>query len=166
MAAFQVVDFSDPTDLRLVANVDLPTGNPMYVQFQDEFAFMERYKIDMRTFEIVLTLDEDGTGVETSQYQLPVGNLLFTGGVGTINGEVGQGLGVWVHQEEPDTRAPFVGYHIPRDGQTGYPTTHSISLLIHETLETPTIVNGDTAIVRPLGGDPIEGDWWFGTTTF
>ena len=37
-------------------------------------------------------------------------------------------------------------------GATNYPVGAPISLLIHETLETLTIVNGVTFIVRPLGG--------------
>jgi hypothetical protein len=154
---FVVVDYSDPRDLRLVTVRDLGEGiNPMYIQFQDEFAFLERFKVDMRTFETVLTLDEEAADLDTSQFTLPIGNLLISGGLGSR-----QGMGIWAHQAEPDRRSPTVGYHIPRAGQTGYPLRLPITLLIHETLETPTIVNGQTFIVRPVGGAPLTGTLFF-----
>ena len=116
--------------------------------------------VDMRTLESVLFFDgantvrpsDGGTGINTSQFLLPLGNLLVTGGIGPH-----QGMAIWAHQAEPDTRGPSVGYHVPQAGRTGYPTGAPISLLIHETLETPTIVNGVSFIVRPLGGAAISG---------
>lgn len=148
----RVVDVSDPTDMRFVADVPLPGAQAMYVQFQDEFAFLGSHKVDMRTISSVLRFDTEGEGVDTSQFLLPLGNLLATGGVGED-----QGLAIWAHQAEPDTRGPSVGYHLPRAGQTNYPTGSPITLLIHETLESPTIRVGETLIVRPLGGDSITG---------
>ena len=150
---YQVVDVTDPTDLQLVADVDVE-GNPQYAQFQDEFAFTERYKIDLRTFEVVLALDEDGgtrSGgpIDTSQFSLPVGNMVITGGLWPQTG-----MAIWAHQAEPDTRGPVVGYHNPVDGQTGFPVTHSIHVLVHETLQSETI-NADTVRLRPIvGGSP------------
>ncbi len=96
--------------------------------------------------------NDGGTGINTSQFALPLGNLLVTGGVGP-----NQGMAIWAHQAAPDTRGPSVGFHVPRAGRTNYPVGAPISLLIHETLETKTIVNGTTFIVRPLGGSPIAG---------
>ncbi|MEM7353592.1 MAG: Ig-like domain-containing protein, partial [Acidobacteriota bacterium] len=157
---FRVADLTDPTDLRFVADRPLPGDEAMYIQFQDEFAFIGDHKIDLRTFESVLFLDganttrpsDGGVGISTSQFALPLGNLLVTGGVGPD-----QGMAIWAHQAEPDTRGPSVGYHVPRPGRANYPVGAPISLLIHETLETTTLVNGVTFIVRPLGGDPIDG---------
>ncbi len=156
----QVVDATDPSALRLVADVPLPGAQAMYAQFQDEYAFIGDHKIDLRTFESVLDLHgatvphttSGGVGIDTSQFALPLGNLLVTGGVGEH-----QGMAVWAHQAEPDTRGPSVGFHIPRAGATGYPTGSPITLLIHETLATPTIVNGTTFLVRPVGGAAIPG---------
>ncbi|MCB1032827.1 MAG: Ig-like domain-containing protein, partial [Acidobacteria bacterium] len=161
---FRVVDATDPTDLRFVTDRPLPGDESMYIQFQDEFAFMGGHKVDMRTFESVLFLDganatrtnDGGVGINTSQFLLPLGNLLVTGGVGDH-----QGMAVWAHQAAPDTRGPSVGYHIPQAGRTNYPLNLPVSLLIHETLETPTIVNGTTFILRPLGGDPVPGQLTF-----
>ena len=95
-AGFMMVDYSDPTDLRVVANINLPASN-QYVQFQDEFAFMNMYKIDLRTHEVVLEFDtvdspdgvdingnSDGVGsLDGSQYAMPFGNLVALGGYGT-----------------------------------------------------------------------------------
>jgi len=157
---FRVVDATDPTNLRFVTDRPLPGDACMYIQFQDEYAFMGSHKVDMRTFESVLFLDganavrtnDGGVGIDTSQFLLPLGNLLVTGGIGP-----NQGMAIWAHQAEPDTRGPAVGFHIPRAGRTNYPLGAPISLLIHETLETATIVNGLTFLVRPLGGSPIPG---------
>ena len=156
----RVVDATDPSDLRFLADVPLPGDQAMYVQFQDEYAFLGSHKVDMRTFESVLDLDganvvrpgDGGIGVDTSQHLLPLGNLLVTGGIGP-----NQGMAIWAHQAAPDTRGPEVGYHRPLAGATNVSTETPITLLIHETLETPTIVNGVTFVVRPLGGAPLDG---------
>ncbi|HEV8238614.1 MAG TPA: Ig-like domain-containing protein [Thermoanaerobaculia bacterium] len=156
----RVVDATDPSHLRLIADVPLPGASAMYAQFQDEYAFIGDHKIDMRTFRSVLDLhgatvrrtNDGGTGVDTSQFALPLGNLLVTGGSGP-----NQGMAIWAHQSEPDTRGPAVTYHIPQSGRTNYPVGAPISLLIHETLESTTIVNGQTFIVRPVGGAALPG---------
>jgi len=157
---FRVVDATDPADLRFVTDRPLPGAASMYIQFQDEFAFMGSHKVDMRTLESVLYFDPEvarpnqpGTsGIDTSQFLLPLGNLLVTGGIGE-----NEGMAIWAHQSAPDTSGPSVGFHIPQAGRTDYPTGAPISLLIHETLESPTIVNGQTFIVRPVGGAAIAG---------
>ncbi|MGB6222730.1 Ig-like domain-containing protein, partial [Haloferula sp.] len=65
----------------------------------------------------------------------------------------------WVHQELADTRPPAVGFHLPQDGQTNYPVSAPISLLIHEVLETRTIINGDTILIRPVGGASLAAQF-------
>lgn len=157
---FRVVDATDPSNLQFVTDRPLPGVESMYIQFQDEFAFMGSHKVDMRTFESVVYFDpnverpnQPGVfGVNTSQFLLPLGNLVVTGGIGP-----NEGMAIWAHQAAPDTRGPSVGYHRPQAGRTNYPTGLPITLLIHETLESPTIVNGVTFIVRPLGGNFIPG---------
>ncbi len=148
----RVVEVTDPTNMQFLADVPLPGATCMYAQFQDNFLFTGSHKVDMRTFQSVLSLDLDPMELDTSQFALPLGNLLVTGGAGP-----GQGMAIWAHQAQPDTTGPSVGYHIPRNGQANYPTTSPISLLIHETLESPSMINGETFIVRPLGGAPIPG---------
>jgi len=166
---FHVIDYSDPTALRLVTTLDL-SGTPEfnagtnvpYVQTQDEYVFTRRHKINMETLSPVLELDEVGDNrppgsvggeLDVSQYTLPLGNLLVSGSY-SFDGR--DGYGVWCHQAEPDTRGPFVGYHLPRPGQTGYPVGAPVSLVIAETLESYTIINGETILLRPVGGDPVD----------
>lgn len=164
-----VLDYSDPTDLRLVATLNL-AGTPAlnagtnvpYVQTQDEHVFVRRHKINMETLSVALELDEVGNNrpagsvsgqLDVSQYTLPLGNLLISGAYSFTDRD---GVGVWCHQAAPDTRAPYVGHHVPGAGQTQYPVGAPISLVIAETLESYTIINGETIIVRPVGGNPIE----------
>jgi len=164
-----VIDYSDPTALRLVTTLDL-SGTPElnagtnvnYVQTQDEFVFTRRHKIDMETLAPVLELDEVGDNrpqgsvggeLDVSQYTLPLGNLLVSGSY-SFGGR--DGYGVWCHQAEPDRRGPYVGYHVPRPGQTNYPPGAPVSLVIAETLESYTIINGETIVLRPIDGEPVE----------
>jgi cytochrome c peroxidase len=166
-----VVDWSDPANLRLVKSLDMTgtsgwsfNSDVPYAQAQDEFVFARRHKINMETLTPVLEFNETGGGTrpgaiqdpaETSQYMMPLGPYLVTGGLpGNANG-----IAIWAHQEGPDNRAPFVGYHIPRNGQTNYPTRAPVSLLIHETLESYTIVNGESVILRPAGGGAAVDCW-------
>ncbi|MCP5477123.1 MAG: Ig-like domain-containing protein [Rhodanobacteraceae bacterium] len=160
---FRLVDITDPTDLAFIGDYPLPGAEAMYAQFQDEYAFIGDHKIDLRTRQSVLYLDGahrprpgGGVGVDTSQFALPLGNLLITGGSGEH-----QGMAVWAHQAEPDTRGPSVGFHVPTDGQTGYPLEAPITLLIHETLESKTIVPSVSLIVRPLSGAALAGQVTF-----
>jgi len=165
----QIVDISDPTDMRLIQTFDLRGDDDLnagtnvpYVQTQDEFIFTRRHKINLETLQIVHEFDEVGNNrpagsvagqIDTSQYLLPLGNMLITGGYSFAGRDA---IGVWCHQATPDTRGPYVGHHIPQDGQVNYPTGAPISLVIAEELESFTIVNGVSLIVRPVGGQPID----------
>ncbi|MBI1318691.1 MAG: hypothetical protein GC168_07050 [Candidatus Hydrogenedens sp.] len=149
-AGYMVVDFEDPTDLKIVANRNLQ-GSNQYVTFQDEFAFMNRYKIDMRNFDVALELATVPGVIDASQFSLPVGNLVVTGGYGSD----GPGLAVWAHQDAPDTRGPYVAYHVPVPDQANYPLECPITLSIPESLRTETIVDGTSLILRPVGGAAV-----------
>ncbi|MBK8285619.1 MAG: Ig-like domain-containing protein [Ahniella sp.] len=81
-------------------------------------------------------------------------------------GSPGQAYAIHAHQSEPDTRPPTVGFHIPRAGQTNYPLGAPISVLIHETIDTLSIVNGDSMRLRRITGPgtfgpPLAGRWTF-----
>jgi cytochrome c peroxidase len=169
---FRLVDLTDPSALRFVADVPLTqppdSSGAMYAQFQDEFGFIGDHKVDMRTRQSVLrftTTDASQPAhqrIDISQFALPLGNLIVTGGQGVY-----QGMAIFAHQSEPDTRPPSVAYHIPRAGQTHYPRRAPISLLIHETLDTLSIVNGTSFMLRRVTGPgtygpPLAGKWVFG----
>ena len=159
-----VIDFADPTDLKHVASIDV-TGNPSwvgetsvpYTQAQDNFIFTMRHKIDMDSFTPVLEFDQVGNNrpagsvagsVDTSQYMKPIGNLLVAAGYSFQDSDR---LSVWAHQAAPDTKKPYVGYHLPRPAQANFPLGAPISLMIHEALESYTIVNGISIILREVG---------------
>jgi len=162
-----LIDFSDPANLSIAGTVvlDNPVPGQDYVQFQDEYGFYNSAKINLETLTVDLVFDAYDTGnrpsgsvsgaVNTSQYMMPFGNFVATCGRGTA-GEDGTGL--WVHQDAPDTTRPEIGYHIPRPGQTNYPTGAAITLALHETIESWTLRNGVTVIVREAipGSSPID----------
>ena len=168
-----VVDPNGSGQMEFVADIPIPGSEPMYLQFQDFYAFSGSHKVDMRTLQSVLQLDLNGAAaglgnglgvgeIDTSQFALPVGNLLVCGGSGP-----NQGLSIWAHAADPDTTPPSVGYHVPQAGRTNYPLWAPVSILIHETLESWTIVNEDTFVVMPLDGPnagvPVAGEiqWTF-----
>jgi mono/diheme cytochrome c family protein len=167
-SSVDIVDYSDPTNLRFVTSInvaghpDWDRGNGLgYIQCQDRFVFADRHKIDMDTFQPVLELDEIGNNrpvgsvagqLDASQHLMPMGNLLVSGGYSVSGAD---GVGVWIHDANPDRNPPYVGYHVPRAGQTNFPVGAPVSLLIHENLESYTIVNGQSVILRPVGGAPV-----------
>ena len=152
---FRVVDITDPNDMRFVTQRDLPGDECMYAQFQDQFAFIGQHKIDMQTFESVLQFDTSGTSdahnaqIDTSQFALPIGNLVVTGGSGP-----GQGVAIFPHQEAPDSEGPRVGFHRPLAGHADYPTQLPITILIHETLDTRTITEANL-VIQVVGGAAV-----------
>lgn len=135
--------------------------NASYPVYQDQFGFIHNRKIDMTRFlagdanPIVLTLNEGAPNfVNTSQMSLPLGNLWLTGGY-PIPG-FNQGLGVWVHQQAPDTAPPRVSYHIPQANRTQYPRFAPLSFLIHEHPRNGGPRNGIDFTVRPVeAGDTL-----------
>jgi sugar lactone lactonase YvrE len=169
----QVVDFSDPTNLRVhceffvkdeARGIDTSfpkdEGDLMYVGFQDEYVFSERYKLNIETCEHEVMFDEIPNGIDTSQYSRPIGNLLLTGGLANWEAPgINSGMGVWAHQSEPDTRPPFIAHHIPKDGRTNYPLMAPISVMIPETLRSETIVVNDTISITEVGGDAVDIDY-------
>lgn len=177
----QVVDFSDPSNLRMhcdfltkdprfglgsgtngqiTSSDPAHSADPMYLGFQDEYAFSERYKLNIKDCTLALELDEIGNGVETSQYARPIGNLVVTGGLGSWQIPTNSaGMGIWVHQSTRDTRKPYVGYHIPKTNQTNYPIMAPISLMIPETLRSETIIVGSTLTLTEVGGGAVAIDY-------
>jgi mono/diheme cytochrome c family protein len=150
----KVVDFSDPTNLRLVAHITDPSlMSARYVQFQDEYLFTGNAKIDMRTFTKVRNLKPTNSSNQISEYTLPMGNLVA---VGEHQGTNGGKAYLIAHQSAPDTRPPFVNYHNPPANATDRHVLSRIGVVIPETLNTLTI-DGASLIVRPFGGDPIRG---------
>ena len=65
-------------------------------------------------------------------------------------------MGVWVHQQAPDTTPPRVTCHIPQAGRTNYPRHAPLSFLVHEHPRNGGPRNGVDFTVRPVGaGDTL-----------
>ncbi len=133
-------------------------SNASYPVYQDQFGFIHNRKVDMTRFlagegmnSVVLTLDENATGVDTTQISLPLGNLWITGGY--PNGGRSQGMAVWVHQQAPDSRPPSVSWHLPEANRTGYPRHAPLSFLLHEHPRNGGPRNGVDFAVRPVAAD-------------
>ncbi len=133
-------------------------SNASYPVYQDQFGFIHNRKVNMTQFlagqgmgAIALTLDEAGTGVDTTQISLPLGNLWITGGY--PNPGRTQGMGVWVHQQGPDTNAPTVAFHIPQANRANYPRLAPLSFLLHEHPRHGGLRNGIDFTVRPVAAD-------------
>lgn len=136
--------------------------NASYPVYQDQYAFIHNRKINMTQYlsgqgsaAIELTLDEAGEGLDTSQMSLPLGNLWITGGSPSNNRS--QGMGIWVHQQLPDTTRPQVSYHIPQANRSGYPRHAPLSFLLHEHPRHGGMRNGTDFAVRPVLTDDSLG---------
>ena len=165
LEAADITAAADPAGdgaIRLAASLTVPNfSNASYPVYQDNFGFIHNRKIDMTRFlagdanPVVLTLDEVATGVNTSQISLVLGNLWLTGGY-PIQG-FNQGMGVWVHQQAPDTARPRVAFHIPQVNRTRYPRHAPLSFLIHEHPRNGGPRNGIDFTVRPVLPDGSLG---------
>jgi DNA-binding beta-propeller fold protein YncE len=157
----QAADPSGDGSVRPGPSLTLPNfTNASYPVYQDQYAFIHNRKINLTQFlagqgsgSVVLTLDEAGTGVDTSQMSLPLGNIWITGGY--PQGTRAQGMAVWVHQSAPDTTPPRVTYHIPQAGRTDYPRHAPLSFLLHEHPRRGGPRNGIDFTVRPVAADGI-----------
>ena len=157
------------------ASLSIPNfTNASYPVFQDQFGFIHNRKVNMTAFlaggaagdptTIPLTLDEPGTGIDTSQMSLPLGNLWLTGGTNLTgqNPPRTQGLAVWVHQQAADTTAPQISYHIPQANRTAYPRHAPLSFLLHEHPRRGGLRNEIDFAVHPVVVDPVGGGESFG----
>jgi hypothetical protein len=63
-----------------------------------------------------------------------------------------------VHQTDPDTKPPVVDTVIPKDQETGVPTTARVGITFSDNIELAT-VNAASFVVRPVGGAPLSGKY-------
>ncbi len=161
-----VVDFSDPTNLRVAWTIPLkPSGantdNYMpgrYVHFQDHYAFAGHVadgrggghgvKYNMLTRKVEMTFDPSNTG--TDFQWIPIGHLLFVSGSELS----GSASAIFAHQNGLDRTPPTVGYHLPANNAVNQPRATVVGLVINELLDSTT-VNEQTIQLRVLGGDPV-----------
>jgi len=142
--------------------------NATYPKFQDNLLIFNDSVFNMDRLiagdpdPVDLVLRSDGHD-RTSQFSLPLGNLIVTGGYGDR-----PGLSIWLRQNEPDTTPPVAAYHIPKRNESQFPKWAALSFLIHETLDNGRLDPTRDFTVRPvLGQDtfglPVEGVLTFGS---
>ena len=191
----QVINFEDPSNIRLQCQTELVNPNaeqsfalesrPRYPGLQDEFAFVDGFKVNIETCEVQNVVDVTGGGprgtnlcvfnpndntcpqrvVDVGEYNRPVGNLVIGGGF-PVQPNI-DGMSVWAHQSAPDTRPPFIAHQIPAANQINYPINAPLGFSIPETLRVETIItsenrrNGqtDSVTVTAVGedGDLVNG---------
>ena len=179
--ALYVVDISNPSFPKLTCEIyfdqnDLDasdgdaSSNPMYVGFQDEFIFVDHFKVNLDECErdyldgqisdddfqsIVYRFDDSANQCDSSQYFRPLGQVGVFGGFDwwrtpDVNE---QGMCFFVTDDAPDTRAPFVSGHRPLDAQANYPLYGYIHIHIPETLRTETLAQAITLFNETAGSN-------------
>lgn len=139
-----VADITDPENMFVVADRDTPElADSGYARAQDDKVFIDRFKVDMNTWNVERTLSAPGF-TPGNQYSLPVGNSVLLAGVNTLS--------LWAHQSAPDTNPPSVAWHEPRPNATNHPVAAPVSFIIQETLRTEDLVDGQTFTIRPVVG--------------
>lgn len=167
-----IVDFLDPENPYVSCELffdqdktDPSDGDgstdPMYVNFQDHYAYLDHFQVDMNRCEeafddgvidseefsqIVHKFDDIDNGCDGSQYFRPIGQVGILGGydwweTDDVNE---QGMCFFVTSDEPDTNAPYVAGHRPLANQNEVPIDSFIHLHIPETLRTETMVDAIT----------------------
>ncbi len=175
--ALYVVDFEDPVNPKLTCEIyfdqdkDSNTPNsrdgdsssdPMYVNFQDEYIYVDHFQVDLKKCEdnyssnnpitgqlfneIVYTFNDIANSCDASQYFRPIGQVGIFGGYDwwrtpDVNE---QGMCGFVTSDEPDTRAPFVSGHQPLSNHQDYPIDGFVHIHVPETLRTETVENAVT----------------------
>lgn len=162
----QVMDVTDPTNPVLVRDwvpakdgVELGLRNATYPKFQDNLFLADGLVVNMDRLiaghpdpvELVL---EEPENVDLSQYSMPLGNLIVSGGYGANEG----GMTIHVRQQAPDTTRPQVGFHVPEVNRSGYSRHMPISVLIHEEIDSRTLNNGENFMIRRVVDDQPVGD--------
>lgn len=179
--AIYIVDFEDPRYPYLSCEVyfdqdRIPNGSgdfeagpsshdgdgssdPMYVNFQDQYAYLDHFRVDIEACEsamaagnaitgaifdqVVYKFDDIANQCDGSQYFRPLGQLGVFGGYDwwetpDVNE---QGMCGFVTSDEPDTRAPYISGHRPLREQNNYPIDGFVHIHIPETLRTETVEN-------------------------
>jgi large repetitive protein len=150
-----IIDFSDPTDLRIDQTLTYDQLPGRYVHFQDRYAFAGRgdrgVKFNMETRSLVREFRRNNTFFGDFQW-VPLGHLLL---VSTSETNASQSH-LFTHQDGLDTTAPTVAYHLPRPNALNQSRHTAVGLVIHERLESTT-VNEQNIQLRPVGGAALPG---------
>lgn len=154
-----VIDVEDPTNPHIVRTHTTAQMPGRYVHFQDEYAFAGHAgtarKMDMRNGNIVQTFTPP-SGARWGDFQwIPYGNILMNSSSEVTGPTPHEHTTFMTHQSAADTRAPYVGFHVPSAGATNLYRDSVIGLVINETLDDTTI-NDQSFQVRPVVNGVVQ----------
>jgi hypothetical protein len=160
---------SDPTDIRLISSGSAD-GYFEYLSFQDGFAFAGRIRPNPGATKIDVTnpaqlriagsiLGRRNLAENDDQFTVAIGNLLVMSD-DQLSPQTNRYAGtvIGVHDTAPDTTAPRVDFISPKDGATAQAVTSRVGFSFTDNVELAT-VDSRSFVVRPLGGEPLEGTW-------
>lgn len=171
--ALYVVNFEDPYNPHLTCEIYFDqdkqnssdgdnSSDPMYVNFQDEYIYVDHFKVNLPACEeafdagqsisgdvfneVVYRFNDIPESCDGSQYFRPIGQVGIFGGydwwqTSDVNE---QGMCAFVTSDEPDNNPPFISGHRPLTGQETYPIDGFIHIHVPETLRTETVENAIT----------------------
>jgi hypothetical protein len=138
------------------------SSDPMYVNFQDQYAYVDHFRVDIEACEsamaagntitgnvfnqVVYKFDDVANQCDGSQYFRPLGQLGIFGGYDwwqtpDVNE---QGMCGFVTSDTPDTNPPYISGHRPLANQTNTSIDTLIHIHIPETLRTETVEHAIT----------------------
>ncbi len=159
-AIFGTYDISDPVNIKKITTLNIGnSGEQLYNSAQDQFIFQgcqsEVVKIDASNPAQLKIVGRGSLGIngDSDHGQVtPFGNLIFVGN------DHGSSSGFWVHQREPDTKAPEVNMIVPKSNDVNRALTSRIGVTFTDNIILES-VNKNTFIVRPLGGAALSGKY-------
>lgn len=152
-----ILDISDPSRIRLINSVPMG-GHGGYLTVQDNFAHIgassHYVKIDVGDENNLRVAGTASSGLSNrdEDFAVAMGNLVI------LSDDHNNGSFIFPHQAEPDTNGPIVNMVSPRDRANNQPRTSRIGVTFTDRVDLRT-VNHDTFIVRPLGGEPLNGSY-------
>jgi hypothetical protein len=146
------------------AFTDYPAASE-YTSFADGYLFLGHLRPNAGVSKINIK-DLSAMKIESRIW----GRLEFTNGDDQFSIQVGsmlvladdelpyRGMVIAAHSTTGDSAPPAVDTVLPKDGDTGLKTSSRIGLSFTDNLELATVHPG-SVIVRPMGGQPIEGSF-------
>jgi MYXO-CTERM domain-containing protein len=128
-----------------------------YCTYQDAFIFCGQSSEGFRKIDVsdeanireVAHADIPVDGADTD-FATVLGNLVYLGN------DHGSGAAFFAHDMAPDTKPPKLLNAYPQQGDLQQPLTSRVTLFFSDEIDLDSI-SPDSIIVRPVGGDPVEG---------
>lgn len=160
---FVTHSFTDPTNITLVKNAMIGEDQ-LYAASQDHFVFLGRQnnviKVDVTDEQNPIVVGQGDLGRDHPDHGqvTPMGNLVYVGN------DHGTGSAFFCHQRGRDTTPPTVQSTFPKDGSLGVPHSARMTLIFSDYIDTET-VSSESVIIRPAGGQALEGIFTYAFNT-